>query len=115
MQQFLHRFRWLVALVLVTSTPGIAELTEAVVHAAVDDGDVLDGHEADDCGDACGSEGCKTGLFHTCRCNASLLVPPVLAQALPLPHEAPAALAFWMPPTGIRPGHRAPPFRPPSV
>lgn len=114
MQQFLHRFRWLVALVLVSTTPGIAELAEAVVHAAIDDGDVLDGHEAD-CGDACGSQGCTTGLFHTCRCNAAVLAPPVLAQALPLPHEAPATRAFWMPASDTRPGHRSPPFRPPAV
>ncbi len=112
----LHRLRWLVALVLVMGTPGLGELVESVVHAAVDASDVLDTHhETDDCEDACDSEGCAAGFFHTCRCNAPTIVPLTRPRGLAAPSETTELRGFAAPSGRARPAHRAPPFRPPSV
>lgn len=114
----LPRLRWLVALVVLTSTPGLSELVEGVVHAAVasDSEDALDvHHEVDDCGDPCSTGGCTQGFFHSCRCNAPAFAPTstIAPLAAPLSHAATGAIADPMG-TDLA-AHREPPFRPPSA
>lgn len=106
--------RWLVALVVMTSTPGLAELVEGVVHMAIDDhGDSH--HETDTCADGCEERGCTQGLFHTCRCNASPLAPISVALMLPTPTESSIERIALTPAGQDQPAHRSPPFRPPSA
>ena len=115
MQRLPRSFRWLAGLVILTSTPGLGELIEGVVHAAVESGDELDHHEVDSCKDSCATGGCTQGFFHTCRCNS----PPVATPSVPHTFARPGASVVAHAPMtdhgGDRPGHRNPPFRPPSA
>jgi len=115
MHRLPRSFRWLAVLVIMTSTPGLGELIEGVVHAAVEDGDELDHHEVDGCNDSCAAGGCTQGFFHTCRCNASPVVAPNVPHALSGPDESVAAGAAVTNLGEDRPAHRNPPFRPPSA
>ena len=105
----------LAALVILTSTPGLGELIEGVVHAAIESGDELDHHEVDSCKDSCATGGCTQGFFHTCRCNAAPVAPTTAPDALARPGESVAARAPVTNRGGDRPAHRTPPFRPPSI
>ena len=115
MQRLPRSFRWLAALVILTSTPGLGELIEGVVHMAIESGDELDHHEVDSCNDSCAAGDCTQGFFHTCRCNASPIAPPSVPHALSVPVESVAARTPITDLGEDRPGHRTPPFRPPSV
>jgi len=109
-------FQWLVALVVLTSTPGLSEMLEGAVHAAVSGHDQLDEHhEADDCDDDCGSEDCTSGFFHTCRCNAPTIPPLTVPPALPIPLAAVLLRSTLALAGDVLPAHRTPLFRPPSV
>lgn len=109
-------FRWFAVLVILTSTPGLGELIEGVVHAAIESGDELDDHhEASRCDDSCPDGGCTEGFFHTCRCNAPTLALATSPSALCRPGESLATRAATEHQGRVRPGHRTPPFRPPSV
>lgn len=116
----LPRFlQWLVALVVLTSTPGLGELVEGAAHAAVDaamsEHDQLgEHHEADDCNDDCDSKDCTSGFFHTCRCNAPTMPPLTIPNALPVPVDAALPRMSIARPGDVRPAHRTPLFRPPS-
>lgn len=120
MQRLPTFFRWFAVLVILTSTPGLGELIEGVVHAAVESGEGLghhegDHHEAGGCEDWCPDGGCMEGFFHSCRCNA----PALALTAAPPPLRGPGASIATCPETEhqgqVRVGHRTPPFRPPSV
>lgn len=117
MSRLLHRFRWLVALVVLTSTPGLSELVEGVVHAAVaSDSDALDvHHEVDDCGDPCSTGGCTQGFFHSCRCNAPAFTSPSRIAPLAAPMSSACAHGLTAPAGQDLAAHREPPFRPPSA
>ena len=115
MHRLPRSFRWLAALVILTSTPGLGELIEGVVHAAIESGDELDHHEVDSCKDSCATGGCTQGFFHTCRCNAAPVAPTTAPDALARPGESVAARAPVTNRGGDRPAHRTPPFRPPSI
>ena len=115
MQRLPRSFRWLAALVILTSTPGLGELIEGVVHAAIESGDVLDHHEVDSCNDSCTTGNCTQGFFHTCRCNASAIATPSVPHALSGPDESVAVRPLVTDRGEDRPGHSTPPFRPPSV
>lgn len=115
MHRLPRSFRWLAALVILTSTPGIGELIEGVVHAAIESDDQLDHHEVDSCKDSCATGGCTQGFFHTCRCNTPPVATPSGPHALSGPAESVAARPLITDRGEDRPGHRTPPFRPPSV
>lgn len=112
--QFSRPFvRWLVALVVMTSTPGLGELVEGVVHAAIDDNGEM--HHETDCSNSCDDRSCTQGLFHTCRCNASPLAPISVSAPLAGPAES-LLTRFAVTPSGQdQPAHRMPPFRPPAA
>jgi hypothetical protein len=120
MQRLPTFFRWFALLVILTSTPGLGELIEGVVHAAVESGDELDHHEGDHheaggCDDSCPDGGCTEGFFHSCRCNAPAIALATAPPALRGPVESLATRAGTEHQGQVRPGHRTPPFRPPSV
>ena len=105
--------RWLIALVVLTSTPGLGEFFEGVVHAAMDDHSET--HHETDCSDGCDARSCTQGLFHTCRCNASPLAPISVTAPLPVPTHFSIVRYAVTPPGKDQPAHRTPPFRPPAV
>lgn len=120
MQRFPRAFRWFVVLLVLTTTPGVGELVEGVVHAAIEAGDGsdtqgLDHHAANDCDDFCPDEGCMKGFFHSCRCNAPPLALSTAPPALRGPSESTGSNAILEQLGEDLPGHYPPPFRPPSA
>jgi len=115
MQRLPRSFRWLAALVILTSTPGLGELIEGVVHVAIEGDAVIEHHEVDSCNDSCSTDGCTQGFFHTCRCNAAAVAPLTAPHTLSEPLESVAANVAFGHRGEDRPGHPPPPFRPPSV
>jgi len=105
--------RLLIGLVVLTSTPGLAELTEYTLHAAVGV-ERAHQHELDEANAPCDA-GCPTGMFHTCRCGAVQLATASGSTRLERPPVIRSA-TWYAPISGrVEPAHAEPPFRPPTA